>query len=128
VRVSIDDFGTGYSSLGYLKQLPVSELKVDKSFVRDLAPSSDDAAIIRAITQMARALRLDVMAEGVEDGATQQLLAGLGCDAIQGYHLARPMRGEDFHTWLQGRAVESRRVPLRALPSPRSGTSLRVSS
>ncbi|MFL6239803.1 MAG: putative bifunctional diguanylate cyclase/phosphodiesterase [Actinomycetes bacterium] len=121
VRVSIDDFGTGYSSLGYLKALPVSELKVDKSFVRDLAPTSDDAAIIRAIVQMARALRLDVMAEGVEDGVTQKLLQDLGCDALQGYHLARPMRQEAFAEWLRDRAVAPRRVPLRALPSPRDG-------
>jgi EAL domain-containing protein (putative c-di-GMP-specific phosphodiesterase class I) len=120
VRVSIDDFGTGYSSLGHLKQLPVSELKVDKSFVRDLAPGSDDAAIIRAIVQMARALRLDVFAEGVEDGATQSLLRELGCDAMQGYYLARPMTATAFRDWLAERQVAPRRVPLRALPSPRS--------
>jgi diguanylate cyclase (GGDEF)-like protein len=121
VRVSIDDFGTGYSSLGYLKQLPVSELKVDKSFVRDLAPGSDDAAIIRAIVQMARALRLEVMAEGVENAETEELLREIGCDGMQGYHLARPMKALAFREWLRERDTTARRVTLRALPSPRSG-------
>jgi diguanylate cyclase (GGDEF)-like protein len=119
IRISIDDFGTGYSSLAYLKELPVTEVKVDKSFVRDLSEGNDDAAIIRAIVQLARALRLEVIAEGVEDENAQRLLQELGCDGLQGYHLARPMKPLDFATWIKGRPTASRRAPLRALPTPR---------
>jgi EAL domain-containing protein (putative c-di-GMP-specific phosphodiesterase class I) len=108
--------------LGYLKQLPVSELKVDKSFVHDLAPGSDDTAIIRAIVQMARTLRLEVIAEGVEDAATEALLRQIGCDGLQGYHLGRPMKAPAFAQWLAGRTIAARRAPLRALPSPRDGS------
>ncbi len=115
-RLSIDDFGTGYSSLSYLKQLPVSEVKVDKSFVRDIATNTEDAAIVEAIIGLAHTLRLEVVAEGVEDVSSEEQLRGLGCDLMQGYHLARPMLGAELLGWL-GTARLSR---LRPMPAPRS--------
>jgi len=117
VRLSIDDFGTGYSSLAYLKQLPVTEIKVDKSFVREIAHDEEDAAIVEAIIQLAHTLRLEVVAEGVEDQGAQDRLADLGCDLFQGYHLARPMREADFAAWLAGRPLQLPR--LRSVPQPR---------
>jgi diguanylate cyclase (GGDEF)-like protein len=117
IRLSIDDFGTGYSSLAYLKQLPVSEIKVDKSFVREIGHDDEDAAIVEAIIQLAHTLRLEVLAEGVEDERAQARLAGLGCDLLQGYHLARPMRAEQFARWLASQV--SRQPRLRAVPVPR---------
>ena len=115
VRLSVDDFGTGYSSLAYLKQLPVSEVKVDKSFVQHLAADDDDAAIVEAVITLAHTLRLAVVAEGVEDEATWDRLRALGCDDLQGYHLARPMREAEFTAWLS-----PAKVHLRAVPSPRA--------
>ena len=91
VRISIDDFGTGYSSLAYLKQLPVDELKVDKSFVLNMSNDENDASIVRATVSLAHDLGLEIVAEGVEDQASQDELSRLGCEYIQGYHIARPM-------------------------------------
>ena len=116
VRLSIDDFGTGYSSLAYLKQLPVTEIKVDRSFVRDIATDDEDAAIVEAIIQMAHTLRLEVVAEGVEDQDAQDRLAALGCDLFQGYHLGRPLRDKDFFAWLTRQPTRHR---LHAVPTPR---------
>ncbi|MCH7345400.1 EAL domain-containing protein [Pelomonas sp. CA6] len=95
VRLSIDDFGTGYSSLAYLKRLSVDQLKIDRSFVKDLAHDADPA-IVRAIIQMARGLGLRTLAEGVEDRATGEALRHLGCELAQGYYYARPMPPEEF--------------------------------
>jgi PAS domain S-box-containing protein/diguanylate cyclase (GGDEF)-like protein len=91
VGLSIDDFGTGYSSLSYLQRLPVSELKIDRCFVRDVARNPSDAAIVRATVDMARTLGLRTVAEGVEDEAGLATLRELGCDMVQGYHVGRPM-------------------------------------
>jgi diguanylate cyclase (GGDEF)-like protein/PAS domain S-box-containing protein len=96
VKLSIDDFGTGYSSLAYLKRFAVDRLKIDQSFVRDLAHDSDDAAIVRAIIQMAAGLDLRTVAEGVEDAATLATLRYFGCDEAQGYYLARPLPAGEF--------------------------------
>ncbi len=96
VRLSIDDFGTGYSSLSYLKQLPVDELKVDKSFVLNMAKDESDASIVRATVSLAHDLGLEVVAEGVEDQASQDSLSSMGCEYIQGYHIARPMPHEEL--------------------------------
>jgi PAS domain S-box-containing protein len=91
IALSIDDFGTGYSSLGYLRQLPVDALKIDRSFVRDLPRSDDDSAICAAIIAMARELKLKVIAEGVESAEQLDFLRRHRCDLAQGYHIGRPV-------------------------------------
>lgn len=103
VRISIDDFGTGYSSLLYLKRLPASELKIDRGFVRDLTHDTEDAAIIEAIVALGRTLDLNIVAEGVETLEQQEFLTRLGCTALQGYLLGRPMPVEEFNETLGGR-------------------------
>jgi EAL domain-containing protein (putative c-di-GMP-specific phosphodiesterase class I) len=104
-RLSVDDFGTGYSSLSYLKRLPVHEVKIDRSFVTDLRIDGEDVAIVRAIVDLGRHLGLDVVAEGVEDQVTWDLLVGMGCDLVQGYHLGRPMPVADLAGWMDGRSI-----------------------
>ncbi|WP_029132338.1 putative bifunctional diguanylate cyclase/phosphodiesterase [Sedimenticola selenatireducens] len=99
IRISIDDFGTGYSSLAYFKQLPADELKIDRSFIVNILDNDLDRHIVSTIVQMARKLRLDIVAEGVETALTQQQLIELGCDIIQGYHIARPMPQAEFIKW-----------------------------
>jgi EAL domain-containing protein (putative c-di-GMP-specific phosphodiesterase class I) len=91
VKISIDDFGTGYSSLLYLKRLPATELKIDRGFVRDLAPDTEDAAIVSAIVALGRTLNLNIVAEGIETRAQQDFLTGIGCTSLQGFLLGRPM-------------------------------------
>ncbi len=98
-KLSIDDFGTGYSSLAYLQQLPVNELKIDRSFVKGLVTRGGDAAIVRSTIDLAHHLRLSVVAEGIEDAAILEALAAMGCDEGQGYHLSRPLPLEDFRAW-----------------------------
>lgn len=101
-KLSIDDFGTGYSSLAYLKRLPVTELKIDKSFVMGMEKSESDAQIVRSIIELAHNLGLTVVAEGVENAAVYQLLGELQCDEGQGYHMSKPMPAETFNTWRRG--------------------------
>lgn len=105
VTLSIDDFGTGYSSLSYLKRFSVDKLKIDQSFIRDLATDPDDAAIILAIIQMARSLNLKTIAEGVEDANTLEHLRIFHCDEVQGYHFARPMPADEFARYLSGMRI-----------------------
>lgn len=100
VRVAVDDFGTGYSSLRYLQRLPVSQVKIDRSFVRTLLVHEPDAVIVRAAAALAHALGMGVVAEGVEDAATSQRLVELGCDEAQGYLFARPMPFLELGRWL----------------------------
>jgi diguanylate cyclase (GGDEF)-like protein/PAS domain S-box-containing protein len=100
VRLAIDDFGTGYSSLAYLHRLPVDEIKIDKSFVSRMAGASSRANIVRASVDLGHSLRLEIVAEGVEDARTWDLLAALGCDTAQGFYISRPMPAADILPWL----------------------------
>lgn len=101
LSVSIDDFGTGQSSLGQLKHLPADELKIDKSFVLQLAPGSEDERIVQSIVQLGHALGLKVVAEGLETQTALDVLARLRCDVAQGYHFSRPLAVEALIAWLQ---------------------------
>ncbi|MEJ9158839.1 EAL domain-containing protein, partial [Bacillus cereus] len=94
INLAIDDFGTGYSSLGYLKKLPISTLKIDKSFVQDM--TKDDAAITNTIITLAKNLNLDVIAEGVETKEQVEFLSARNCYLMQGYFFSRPMAAEDI--------------------------------
>ncbi len=99
VRIAIDDFGTGYSSLSYLKKLPVCQLKIDKSFVLDMLSNENDAVIVNATIDLAHNLGLRVVAEGVENAETFERLKSRGCDALQGYYINYPVKGENFPAW-----------------------------
>lgn len=101
VKIAIDDFGTGYSSLAYLKGLPAQEIKIDRSFVMDMASDHDDETIVRTIVDMSHNLGLKVVAEGVEDDGTWKKLVAIGCDTAQGYHMCRPQKISDIYTWLE---------------------------
>lgn len=94
--LSIDDFGTGHASLAYLSEIPSDEIKIDKRFVQAIVASERDRAIVRSTIDLAHALKQQVVAEGVEDGATLQALRDLGCDVAQGYYIGRPIRYEEF--------------------------------
>jgi EAL domain-containing protein (putative c-di-GMP-specific phosphodiesterase class I) len=96
VRISVDDFGTGYSSLSYLRRLPLDKLKIDSAFIREVAPSHDDAAIVRAIVSLAHNLHLKVIAEGVETPDQLGFLRDLGCEQYQGYHYSAPVPNNAF--------------------------------
>jgi EAL domain-containing protein (putative c-di-GMP-specific phosphodiesterase class I) len=100
VALSLDDFGTGYSSLQHLRRLPLSEVKIDRSFVLGMNTDSDDAAIVRSIIELAGALGLRVVAEGVEDERTWRWLVSHGCHVAQGWFYARPMPAEELPRWL----------------------------
>jgi diguanylate cyclase (GGDEF)-like protein/PAS domain S-box-containing protein len=104
LRLAIDDFGTGYSSLSYLKKFPVSKLKIDRSFVRDVAVNTDDAAITNAIISMAKSLNLKVIAEGVENEAQLSFLRAHQCDEIQGYYFSKPLPVADVAEKFRGNA------------------------
>jgi diguanylate cyclase (GGDEF)-like protein/PAS domain S-box-containing protein len=101
VGLSIDDFGTGYSSLVYLKQLPVDEIKIDKSFVIDMLENNEDMVIVRATVDLAHNMGRRVVAEGVESEAVLNMLIKLGCDMAQGYHISRPVTASVLTGWLQ---------------------------
>jgi len=102
VYLSIDDFGTGYSSLSYLRQLPARQLKIDRSFINDLATSADARAVVDAVVRLAHALGLKVVAEGVETAEQRDILIALGCDELQGFYFARPMPAATLLAWTNG--------------------------
>lgn len=107
VRISVDDFGTGYSSLGYLQRFPIDQLKIDRSFVTTLTEGAGNHALVAAIVDMAAALHLDVVAEGVEEPAQLAALRALGCRSAQGFLFARPAPPESIEPLLRTRLVPS---------------------
>ncbi len=116
VKMSLDDFGTGYSSLVHLRRLPVSELKIDRSFVARLAVDAEDAEIVRCTVDLAHSLGLLVVAEGVEDDETWERLRDLRCDAVQGWLIAAAMPPEETTAWLRARGSRGWQRPTAALP------------
>jgi EAL domain-containing protein (putative c-di-GMP-specific phosphodiesterase class I) len=116
--VALDDFGTGYSSLLQLKQLPFTELKIDRCFIADAVRDADSRLIVKSLVDLAHGLSLTATAEGIEDEATLDLLVKLGCDHAQGFLFAEPMRGPALAPWLLDRGVAWRErlsPPLRSL-------------
>jgi diguanylate cyclase (GGDEF)-like protein/PAS domain S-box-containing protein len=101
VHISIDDFGTGYSSLVYLKQLPVDEIKVDRSFVTSMLQDDSDEVIVRSTIELAHNIGMKIVAEGVEDKAVYERLLELGCDAVQGFYISKPLSPEALLQWLK---------------------------
>ena len=119
VRFAVDDFGTGYSSLAYLRRLPVDIVKTDRAFVRELGRDDASADLVRAVVEMARSLRLDVVAEGVEDLDQHDALVEMGCGFAQGYHFARPMAAEALLPRLREGSTRQSAGPERLpLPTP----------
>jgi EAL domain-containing protein (putative c-di-GMP-specific phosphodiesterase class I) len=111
----VDDYGVGFSSLSYLKRFPIHALKIDRIFIADLVRDRQDAAIVHSTIELAHELGLEVTAEGVEDEATHEFLAQLGCDSAQGYHFAHPMPESDVANWLRTRALELRSECVKTL-------------
>jgi len=105
VRIAVDDYGTGYSSLAYLHELPVDELKLDRTFVTHLVTDPRAAAIVKSTVQLTHALGMVMLAEGVEDAGVQHALTQWHCDLAQGYHIARPMNPQSFQHWLTKHAI-----------------------
>ncbi len=123
IRVAIDDFGTGYSSLVSLKQLPVSTIKVDKSFVMNMEDDPDDAAIVRSTVALGHNLGLEVVAEGVETRAAWDALAAMGTDYAQGYYLSKALPGDQFGGWLRTHQETFGHEPAEGRGTPQNGES-----
>ena len=125
IRLAVDDFGTGYTSLGYLRRLPINELKIDRSFVANMLNSEDDAVIVRSTIDLGQNLGLEVVAEGVENAAAMADLQTLGCDVAQGFHVSHPVAGEELMAWLE---MPTSDVPLgpSGPTGPKSDSSVRV--
>ena len=105
VMVSVDDFGTGYSSMSYLRRFPIDKLKIDKTFVSDMATRTDDASIVQAIISLAHSLQLKVVAEGVETTAQLAALKALGCDQYQGYHFSPALPPAEFESLMRAQCA-----------------------
>ena len=99
IGISMDDFGTGYSNLAYLKRFPIDTLKIDMSFIRDITVKPDAAAIAIAVIEMAKSLKLKVVAEGVETRAQYELLSANGCDEVQGFYISRPLPAAELEAF-----------------------------
>ena len=131
IQVSIDDYGTGFSSLTYLRNLPVQELKIDRSLIRDISTDERSRMIVASTIQLAHALDMRTVAEGVETATDMSRLVTLGIDSIQGYYVARPMPPDDIERWVQDWAVEAetpgdRGAAAWATPAPRSPLNART--
>lgn len=100
VKLTIDDFGTGYSSLAYLRRMPIQTLKIDRIFVKDMTKNSQDEQIVRSTINLAHSLNVQVVAEGVEDAASYDMLKLMGCDLIQGYYFSRPLPWNEIAKWM----------------------------
>jgi EAL domain-containing protein (putative c-di-GMP-specific phosphodiesterase class I) len=118
VRISVDDFGTGHSSLAYLKNLPISELKIDRSFVRNLQSDDDNGAIVTAAIDLGRSLGLRVVAEGAETQAELHELARRRCELVQGFAISRPLSAEKLEVWLRASDLAG----VFAIAAPSGGT------
>jgi EAL domain-containing protein (putative c-di-GMP-specific phosphodiesterase class I) len=106
LSMAVDDFGTGYSSLAYLKKLPVSVLKIDRSFVSDMGADMESAVIVQSTISLAHNLGLSVVAEGVEDEEVLGMLAEMGCDLAQGFFFSRPIPAPECAEWIRERTAE----------------------
>ncbi len=111
IKLSVDDFGTGYSSLAYLRRLPIDEIKIDRSFVLGMSTALGDLAIVQSIIDLGHSLGLEVIAEGVEEDRSRQILTSMKCDGIQGFLLSRPQPVDRFEAWLEARTVRATGSP-----------------
>ena len=118
VRIALDDFGTGYASLAYLQRLPVDVVKIDRSFTARIDSGDDDLALLRGIVGLGKALGLRLVAEGIERGAQQAIVHGLGCDGAQGFHFGRPQPAAAATEAVEDRVVTHTAEPTRLLPAP----------
>ena len=105
IEIAVDDFGTGYSSLSYLKLMPLSKLKIDKSFIMDMIKDENDAMIVRSTIDLAHNLGMQVIAEGIEEKEILDMLSNLGCKLGQGYFFSQPISGLDFKNELQNKSM-----------------------
>jgi EAL domain-containing protein (putative c-di-GMP-specific phosphodiesterase class I) len=107
IRVAVDDFGTGYSSLAYLRELPIDELKLDRSFVQPMGEDPRAAAIVRSTIELAHSLGMTMVAEGVEDGETAGQLAMSSCDKIQGFYFSKALPSDELELWMDAREPQA---------------------
>jgi EAL domain-containing protein (putative c-di-GMP-specific phosphodiesterase class I) len=126
VRLALDDFGTGQSSLSYLKTLPLDELKIDRSFVRDLTTDAQDAAIVQSTAELGRRLGLQVLAEGLETPGAWDKLAEFGCERAQGFHMSKPLPASELTDWLERWSSQDRRAPAGAATLAYRGSTMAV--
>ena len=112
IQLSIDDFGTGYSSLAYLKRLPVSELKIDRSFVMNIERDQDDVTIVKSTIELGHNLGLKVVAEGIENQNVWNILKRMGCDYGQGYYMSKPMAADKLAEWANNWDLSSHEITL----------------
>jgi EAL domain-containing protein (putative c-di-GMP-specific phosphodiesterase class I) len=105
-RIALDDFGTGYSNLSYLRQLPITTIKIDRSFVREIEQDRRCLDIVNGVIAFAKSLQLDVICEGIETELQKEAIRSTGCDALQGYLIGKPMRASDFRALLLAQSAE----------------------